>query len=179
MSKIMMLSLWQPWASLCVWKNPDGKAEKQIETRHWKTSYCGLLAIHATKTITPEARHEVETNPVMLRTLLERGINCFTMEKHLTLGAIVGVVELCGVRMFESTGLSWVDRNYPNREKFFGNFEIGRYGWILQNPIEFKEPIYCRGLQGLGIPKPEIQELIFKQMDLKNETADRRIKQTI
>lgn len=37
---VMMLSLWNPWASLCVWTNPlDGLAEKQVETRHWQTSY--------------------------------------------------------------------------------------------------------------------------------------------
>jgi hypothetical protein len=165
--KIMMLSLWQPWASLCIWKNADGKAEKQIETRHWKTNYRGLLAIHATKTITTEAKFEVTINSVMQETLLSRNIHYSEIGRCLPLGAIVGIVELVGIRTFESDGAhSWVDRNYPKREQSFGNFETGRFGWLLQNPIEFSEPIVCRGSQGLGGVSPEIREQIFNQIEV-------------
>lgn len=162
---IKLLSLWQPWASLCIWKNPgDGKAEKQIETRSYSTDYTGLVAIHATKTIVWDARNEVGKNPILRTALLDRGINLYTMEKHLTLGAIIGVVELVKVVQIEEKQI--LLSLFPNREFFFGNYTAGRFGWVFTNPIEFKEPIYCRGLQSFGTPKPEIIEQIFEQMEV-------------
>lgn len=47
-SKIKVLSILQPWASLCVTIDPKtGRAAKQIETRSWNTKYRGELLIHA------------------------------------------------------------------------------------------------------------------------------------
>ena len=43
------ISLWQPWASLCVLPGPNGRAVKTIETRSWPTKYRGPLAVHAAK----------------------------------------------------------------------------------------------------------------------------------
>jgi activating signal cointegrator 1 len=46
--EIPVLTLWQPWASLCVIINPaTGLPYKTIETRGWSTKYRGPLAIHA------------------------------------------------------------------------------------------------------------------------------------
>jgi activating signal cointegrator 1 len=38
------LSLMQPWATLLIC------GEKTVETRSWRTSHRGLLAVHASKT---------------------------------------------------------------------------------------------------------------------------------
>ena len=42
-----VLSILQPWASLCLTVDEKGKALKQIETRSWNTKYRGELLIHA------------------------------------------------------------------------------------------------------------------------------------
>ncbi len=169
MSKIMMLSLWQPWASLCVWKNADGKAEKQIETRHWTTKYRGLVAIHATKSLNLESRTEIATNKEIQEALLRHGAYDFGSVRKIefTVGAIVGVVTLTEIVQFECSHPDILSK-YPPREEHFGLYSFGRFGWIFTNPIEFKKPIECRGLQSLGTPKPEIQTQIFEQMELAN-----------
>jgi hypothetical protein len=51
------LSLWQPWATLIALK------KKQIETRSWRTTYRGPLAIHAAKSYPQEARDLCSTEP--------------------------------------------------------------------------------------------------------------------
>lgn len=165
--KIKMLSLWQPWASLCVWTNPeDGKAEKQIETRHWETTYRGLIAIHATKTLTPQARFEVANNSQIQSALIRHGVVDFGLVKRVTftVGAIVGVVTLDSIVCFGRDTLTFSPYEFSEREESFGNYSAGRFGWIFKNPVEFKKPIECRGLQSLGTPKPEIQAQIFEQL---------------
>lgn len=169
MEKIMMLSLWQPWASLCIWTNPeDGKAEKQIETRHWSTDYRGLVAIHATKTLVKDAKQEIDTNLEIQAALQRHGFKefCGVCRGVLPLGKIVGVVELVEIRP-----LNWINEwlsDFSEREQSFGLYMPGRYGWIFKNPIEFETPISCRGLQSLGTPKPEIREQIFEQLEIAN-----------
>ena len=160
--KIMMLSLWQPWASLCVWKNPDdGKAEKQIETRHWSTEYRGLIAIHATKTLNANSRWAIQNNTYIQEALTHHKAVDFGSVKRVTLtvGSIIGVVELIDVREMELTN-SWAS----DRDLQFGIYMPGRFGWIFNNPVEFKNPIECRGLQNLGSPKPEIEVRIFEEL---------------
>ena len=41
------------------------------------------------------------------------------------------------------------------RERAFGNWSPGRYGWILSNPILFEKPIPARGKQGIWDWEPE------------------------
>lgn len=165
LGKIQMLSLWQPWAWLCVRRNPfDDKAEKQIETRHWLTNFRGLLAIHATKTLTPEAKFEIEENEEIQAALERHGFHpSIHGAKHLTFGAIVGVAELYKIVQMDAKN-EWLKTYYPEREKSFGLYEKGRYAWCLRNQIEFKQPIICRGLQGIGSPPRDIEEEILKQM---------------
>lgn len=160
--KIMMLSLWQPWASLCVWTNPkDGKAEKQIETRHWATNYRGLLAIHATKTLTGEGKNSIYGSE--MQEAFSRHIPSPDLKEHLPFGCIVGVVELIDCVKFLPRNDERF-RGFHFRNWSFGDFTEGRYGWVLGNQIEFKNPIECRGLQGLGSPKPEIRSRISAEI---------------
>jgi hypothetical protein len=173
MSKIKLLSLWQPWASLCVWKNPeDGKAEKQLETRHCSTDYRGLIAIHATASLRPEAKFVIEMNSEIRRALVRHGFedvgsgDSSGIKGSLNFGAIVGVVTLEKIVQFDELQLFLAI--FPNRETHFGDHSPGRFGWYFTNPIEFKNPIYCRGLRSLGTPKPEIIEQILEQMEVSN-----------
>lgn len=174
---IRLLSLWQPWASLCIWRNPeDGKAEKQIETRHWSTDYRGLVAIQATATLRPEAKFELETNRGIQEALCRHGFekvgsgSIGGFSGSFVFGAILGVVTLEKVVQFDENQ-TFLEL-FPEREKHFGNHSPGRFGWYFTNPIEFTNPIKCRGLQSFGTPKSEIIEQIFDQLrTLKEQSA--------
>ena len=43
------ITIRQPWASLIVSLDQNGRPLKSVETRSWKTGYRGPLAIHAGK----------------------------------------------------------------------------------------------------------------------------------
>lgn len=58
--KMKAISLWQPWAWLCVATDEHGRAEKENETRSWPTSYRGPLLIHAAKKCDDENMEFVE-----------------------------------------------------------------------------------------------------------------------
>lgn len=150
--RMMMLFLRQPWASYCVWCHPfDGLAEKQIETTPWTTSYRGLLAIHATKSLTA-AKSSIAGEKIFAGTLRVHAGDFRNDWRELTarlvFGAVVGVVEFYDVQTFPAGdgggGAAWVDANYPPREKYFGNYAGGRFGWRLRNPVRFREPIPAR-----------------------------------
>jgi len=57
--------------------------------------------------------------------------------EDFTFGAIIGVVQLVAV---------W--RGYPSRWS-----AVGAFHWVLKSPDVIDPPIYCRGQQGLFVPK--------------------------
>lgn len=147
-----VLSLLQPWASLVV------LGHKKIETRSWNTKYRGPLLIHASAG----------------KKNLYRGITLdFQQEfyslqlphyKDLPFGAIIGKVDLRDTT--ETTLMRTHYRNalahYPKlseQEYSFGNYASGRYGWLLDNPLQFGEPIPAKGSLGLW-EFPDIEEVI-------------------
>lgn len=128
--KYRAISLWQPWASLI------GRG-KSIETRNWQTPYRGPLAIHAAKTQTAMKLCDVEpfgsalfTGPLAL--------------DDLPFGAIVAVCTLVDCKptalLFDLVG---------EPEYSFGDYSIGRYGWMLEDIRVLDEPIPMRGQQGM------------------------------
>lgn len=150
---IMIISLWQPWASLCVWD------EKQFETRHWQTPYRGILAIHAAKRFTADERITCRL-PYFGEALLRNGIN--TDLSNLPLGAIVGSVILTKIWKTESlTGGMFGDFCLTDKEETFGNYDFGRFAWKLENPVSLQEPISLRGQQGLWTAPAEVRDLII------------------
>lgn len=164
--EIKMLSLWQPWASLCVLLNPsDNQPEKQIETRHWKTEYRGLLAIHAAKKWDWETEFYIQNADEISRALAYHfaSYNLDEIGEIIPRGAIVGVAELTDCIQFKPENREKF-KGYPKREWSFGDFEVGRFGWILKNVVKFDVPVVCRGLQGLGKPPEEIRERILEQL---------------
>lgn len=123
------LSLWQPWASLVV------LGLKQYETRSWKTTYRGTLVIHAAKTWNMECSDA-----------LSEFTNRFKVELgNAPFGMAIGSVEL--VEVFPT---DFIDKRLLSKqERAFGDFNKGRYAWMLRNPIMFTEPIPCTGHQRL------------------------------
>lgn len=131
---IKALPLWQPWASLIAC------GAKRIETRHWPAPR-GLLgqriAIHATKT--KDWLHMCEEEP----------FNLYVPDRaRLPLGAIVATVVLdrCREITYEKA-LELEERNW--HELAFGNYEPGRFAWVLRDVLALAEPVPWKGSQGL------------------------------
>lgn len=124
---MMCISLWQPWATLCV------LGIKCNETRHWATKHRGPLLIHAAKK--PVVGYALDLHKdLMTRFNVKTGI--------LAYGAIVGQVELVNCREVEL-----VRDHLLERELLCGNYGDGRFAWLFHSPKKFERPIPCRGFQ--------------------------------
>lgn len=123
------LTLTQPWASLVM------SGDKRIETRSWSTAYRGPLAIHAAKGWDADARWFA--SQVCGRILLG-----WDLPEDLPRGAVLGTVELLDVQP------TWA-LNPSERERFFGDYSPGRWGWIFGDFRNFAQPVLARGALGL------------------------------
>lgn len=140
--KIKAISLWQPWASaiVCGWK--------QIETRHWKTDHRGLLAIHAARNTNGlrEYRDMVDQG-------IPSGVSYFGDDEldDLPRGAIVAVAHLVDVvpteRICDRGTIYGIE--FSPAERWYGNYDPERYGWVLQNVAPLAEPVPWKGSQGI------------------------------
>lgn len=128
------LSLDQPWASLLA------GGPKQFETRAWRTNYRGRIAIHATKKLTSEAL-TLTFQEAFARSLTRLG---YLTAEDLPLGCIIGTATI--VDMIPAMD---VYRKIAQLERTFGNYTMGRWAWQCADPVLFKTPIPCRGMQGL------------------------------
>lgn len=127
------LSLHQPWASLVA------HGLKKIETRGPRSPrrYRGPLLIHAAKVFDADAYHA----------LWERfdEVRCAWLESVPPLGAIVAVARVVDIR--EMTP-EWIAEQTP-LERAVGDWQPGRFGWVLEDVRRFAEPIPYAGKQGL------------------------------
>jgi len=144
------LTLWQPWASLVA------EGVKTIETRSWKTSYRGPLAIHASvmgaawafpgSDVAWEALAEVYG----LRDGYELWHECAAGEGYQQgyitppFGSVLATCELLDVVPTEGFCFS-IDDPQPG----YGDFTPGRYAWLLGEITRLPEPVPARGKQGL------------------------------
>jgi hypothetical protein len=144
--QLLALSLWQPWASAI-------GPLKTIETRSWITRHRGLLAIHAAKRWQSDQREFAED----MRVWLDRR-NRPSLPITFPFGCIVAVVDLIDCRPTDDR--SWVVL-LDEIELAFGNYQPGRYGWILANIRPVREPIPCPGAQGLWTVPPDIADRVM------------------
>lgn len=162
------ISLWQPWASLV------SIGSKRIETRHWSTDYRGPLLIHASKRLVKgEMRALFHPNSVLWGALfplvreytfcldesdLRKNSSISRIEKILPLGALVArcdLIDCVPVSSLTRADLDVPRSPYQNErlelyswtERHLGNYEPGRYGWLLENVRRLKEPIPYKGRQ--------------------------------
>lgn len=122
------ISLWQPWATAMA------IGLKQIETRHWRHNYRGLIAIHAAKRWTREER-EFSADMAELHN-----------EGRLALpplGAIVATGFIVGIEPTET-----LLPKISETEEMFGNYGPNRFGWIFRDIVSLPEPVPCKGAQG-------------------------------
>ena len=147
-----VISLWQPWASLIV------HGLKSIETRGYPTNVRGRVAIHATKSEGAGDRswiiqdeHFVEAFRAINQRTSPPQTSSGKLYDALPRGAIIGTAELYDCVRVETlyeilpAGLKF---NISNEEYAFGNYEPGRFGWLLRDPLLFKTPIAAKGKQG-------------------------------
>lgn len=125
------ISLWQPWASLVV------HGEKRIETRAWappKSLVGKRIAIHAAKLTRFDA-------------LMSQPPFIGLIDAELPHGAIVGTVKLSSCIRMTPTNIVDFARRKP-LEVQLGDWQPGRYAWVLRDPRPFAEPVPWRGSQG-------------------------------
>jgi hypothetical protein len=144
--QVKVLSLLQPWATFVV------IAVKKIETRSWITNHRGTLLIHASK--------GKAGSMFAHKSPFKKYIPDFN---RLPFGAIIGQVELVDVMKTEALGMSDEHINKLTlEEKAFGDYESGRYAWMLEDAVMFKEVFYCRGSMSLWNCPSMIEKEILK-----------------
>ena len=112
------LSVCQPFAELIV------QGKKTIELRKWNTKFRGEFLVHAPQKIRLDECKRLKIQPEM------------------TVGAIIGKVELIDVREYENTAQIKID----SKKHLASNDESdNKYGFILQNPKQLRVPIPCNG----------------------------------
>jgi hypothetical protein len=126
------LSLTQPWATLVV------TGVKLIETRRWRTDWRGiLLAIHAAKAFPAQARLLCTQEPFCAALSAYCGVNDIA---ELPLGAVIGATRLDDCKPTKDL-VGVVSKT----ERAFGDFTVGRFGWVLKDAMRLAEPIKVRG----------------------------------
>lgn len=147
------ISLWQPWAA------GIAIGHKSIETRHWSTNYRGPLLIHAAKRFGPEEREFASVERTLGR-----------LPERLPLGAYIAITHLVDVRPTEELALE-----VGPIEKLYGNYEPGRYGWILERTSSFP-PVPAKGRQGFWTPSEEeiaaVRASIQECVDLLDKVSE-------
>ena len=138
------LTLTQPWATLVAF------GEKRIETRSWNTAYRGKLAIHAAKGFPKWAKEFARELPVSV---------LLGLDYEYPLGAIVATCRLVSVlptRALQVDGIIRMDEaarcpdfEMTEQERTFGDYEPGRYAWLLADIKPVARPILARGALGL------------------------------
>lgn len=140
------LTIRQPWASLTLMVDHRGVAFKQVETRSYRTNYRGRLAIHAG--LFNEPLFFLGVPEEQQRYFEMAGLGTDFSIGELPRGVIIGEVTLADcVPIDELLGSKYG----TEQEKAFGNWLRGRkrYGWILEDPVRYDEPIQARGMQGI------------------------------
>ena len=161
------ITLTQPWATLVA------SGEKQVETRSWKTSYRGPLAIHAAKGFPEWARELCETDSFE-QSLWSDPCNLVNLRdetaedemfpppvwQFLPTGCVVAVCSLVDVYPTEEVlPQVCIPPKPPYRqagalrirakEIAFGDYSPGRFAWVLENIRALPEPVRAKGALSL------------------------------
>ena len=136
------LSICQPFADLII------QGKKTIELRKWNTKFRGEFLVHAPQKI--------------------RFDDCkrLKIKSNLTVGAIIGKVELVDVKEYQNIAQIKADsKEHLTQNNVLGN----KYGFILKNPKQLKVPIPCNGqlnfldLKPKSVKIDEIKTDIFEE----------------
>jgi hypothetical protein len=123
---VKVLSLTEPFATLIL------NGNKKIETRSFKTKYRGELYIHASHTKIPKAWKSRKE----LMALVE--------DKPLHFGTILCKCNLVDCVYMTEEYVKEIKEKHP-MEYICGEYEVGRYAWILEEITPLDEPIKAKG----------------------------------
>ncbi len=120
------LSIKQPWAWLIC------AGYKDVENRKWWTNFRGRIYVHAGKGRDKAAIEELVTGTVPhLHEDAEAYIFHMELNNLWDLGAIIGEVDI-------------IDCVTESKSPWF----VGKYGFVLANPVLYDKPIPYRGQLG-------------------------------
>lgn len=148
------LTIHQPYAALIALPDDDDRA-KRIENRRWSTTYRGLLAIHAGKSL------EWLDLDVDDADLDSYGLRISAMP----FGAIVAVANLSGCFRLEGNGWvpGWAARCWPWVR---GHRHVeGPCCWVLTEVRALAQPVKCNGRQSLWDVPPDVLEKVKTQLE--------------
>jgi len=149
--KIMKsITLTQPWATLVA------IGAKRIETRSWPTSFRGQISIHAAKTF-PSAAKDFCTSRLVCRvlgwpecpaSLTQEWLDDNALHiKALPVGCVLATATL--VNCMETSLIRRYVLPFSEQEEAFGDYEPGRFGFLLENVIQLASPVPAKGARGL------------------------------
>lgn len=139
-----VLSLTEPFATLICEK------KKQIETRSWKTHYRGELYIHASITKIPK---EYKENSSLMNLVKDQSFH---------FGFIICKCRLVDCIYMTREYVLDIQKNHP-QEFLCGDYQEGRYAWILEDIEVLNQPILAKGQ--LGICNYYLEDEVMKIMD--------------
>lgn len=127
------LTLWQPFASAIL------LGLKRFETRGRRTNHRGLLAIHAAKR-TPDMGVIEQTVPLLTTDQRRR------IPQRWPTGCVLGTVQVRDCLTMDAELIESIDDPI---ELALGDWQPGRFAYLLSNARIFVEPVEARGLQGI------------------------------
>jgi activating signal cointegrator 1 len=153
MSAMKALTLTEPWASF--WASLVRIGEKRIETRSWRTSYRGHLAIHAGKGF-PRYAREFAQSRVVLDIIRPHFRDDLPYLKQFPLGSVIATCRLIScipTREIRFGQVIETDADSNNAKPFeitpsewaFGNYDPGRWAWLLADIKPLAQPISAKG----------------------------------
>jgi hypothetical protein len=158
---LRVLSMWQPWASLCVVPDPaygGARPAKSYETRHWRPTYPPPIhvAIHATKKYLPPERGS-RMHDALLRCEID----------PVPRGVIIGLATISELIPTEQLLTKWRDGTGEIMPEFadevdFGDYRYGRYAYRLDDVVALPEPIPFKGRQEplYELPEPALAAVL-------------------
>lgn len=127
--EIRVLSLWEPWASLC------SNGFKTFETRGWQTSYRGAVLIHATMRVERHMFYHQDFHSVLK-------LCGYETHTDLPLGHALAIVDLVHVHITTE-----IAPYLSDRELAFGDYNPNRFAFEFQRLRKLPEPVPLIGKQ--------------------------------
>lgn len=173
-TQLRTISLHQPWATLVA------IGAKRIETRSWKTDYRGPLCIHAAKRWKPNDIHTMFNDSYgFWRAAFSAFEGYFQQNKIWTsaklkslmpLGKLVATCRLVDCIPVEKVSWELLQRTVGTHEgracceAQLGNYNRGRYAWLLEDIREIPGPIPYRGHQSFfSVPFFTVDEILAER----------------
>lgn len=155
------------------WGTAVAVEAKKKETRSWpapREYWRCPLAIHISGTLTPQAKMICDEAP--FREVLEKAGYSWDLRQrfiwNLPLKHIIAIVWL------EDVEHIWPDYQVDQQERYFGNYQPGRYAWNFGAVHRLKQPVVAVGRLGLWqwTPPESFWTEIQGQLDQLRGTVD-------